>query len=84
MLMLGSVRDDEYGSQLATASAGRPTTGIYVIVDDVERHAENARTAGADIFMEPEEQEYGGSNYSCRDFEGNIWSFGSYNPWTDN
>lgn len=84
MLMIGSVRHDEYGSQLTTArEAGRPTVGMYVVVDDVAGHAATARSVGADIFMGPEEQDYGGSSYSCRDFEGNVWSFGDYNPWTD-
>lgn len=84
MVMLGSVTEDEYGHQVATVEeTGKPTAAIYVIVDDVEAHAERARSAGAEIIMEPEEQDYGGSNYTCRDLEGNIWSFGSYNPWTD-
>lgn len=38
-------------------------------------------SAGAEIVMEPEPQEYGGELYTCRDFEGFIWSFGSYDPW---
>ena len=82
MVMLGSVGDDEFGRLVATAvETGRPTGGIYVIVPDVEAHAERARAAGAEIVMEPEEQDYGGSNYTCRDFEQNIWSFGDYDPW---
>lgn len=53
-----------------------------VIVADVEAHAERARAAGTEILNGPSEQDYGGSNHTCRDFEGNIWNFGSYNPWT--
>jgi uncharacterized glyoxalase superfamily protein PhnB len=83
MVMIGSTGDDEYGRHFATPRTGKPTAAIYVVVDDVASHAETARAAGADILMEPEEQEYGGSNYVCRDLEGNIWSFGSYNPWAD-
>jgi uncharacterized glyoxalase superfamily protein PhnB len=26
------------------------------------------------------DQDYGGRGYSCRDPEGNVWSFGSYDP----
>jgi uncharacterized glyoxalase superfamily protein PhnB len=37
--------------------------------------------AGADIFFEPEDQDYGGRVYSARDPEGYVWSFGSYDPW---
>jgi len=25
--------------------------------------------------------DYGGRGYSCRDPEGNAWSFGTYDPW---
>ena len=27
------------------------------------------------------DQDYGGRGYSCRNPEGNLWSFGSYDPW---
>ena len=82
MVMIGSDRDDAFGSQITTAAeSDRPTGAIYVIVDDVAAHAERARAAGATITMEPESQDYGGSNYSCTDLEGNVWSFGDYDPW---
>src|SRR5437764_14588492 len=38
---------------------GQETVGIYVLVDDVDRHYEQARAAGAEILAEPEDQEYG-------------------------
>lgn len=84
MLMLGSTSEDTFGQLVGTVqSTGRPTAAAYVVVSDVEAHAERARSAGAEIVTEPEEEDYGGSNYACRDLEGNLWSFGSYNPWTD-
>ena len=79
MIMLGSQRDNEYGRLLDRDSI----TSIYVVVTDVAAHAEQARSAGAEIVMEPAEEDYGGSNYTARDPEGNIWSFGSYDPWAD-
>lgn len=79
MIMLGSVRSGEY-DELVSAG-GRQAIGLYGIVDDVAQHAARAAAAGADIVMEPEQQDYGGSLYTCRDFEGNVWSFGSYDPW---
>ena len=81
MVMLGSDRDDQFGTFVR--SGGRSSTSVYVVVDDVAAHAEVARAAGADIVSEPEEQDYGGSNYVVRDPEGNIWSFGEYTPWGD-
>ncbi len=29
----------------------------------------------------PQDQDYGGRVYTCKDFEGNVWSFGDYDPW---
>lgn len=81
MIMVGSDRDNEYGRLVEAGTV--QTIGLYVIVDDVAAHAERARSAGATIEMEPEEQDYGGSLYTCRDPEGVVWSFGSYNPWAD-
>jgi uncharacterized glyoxalase superfamily protein PhnB len=84
MLMCGS-HDDHggYGDLVRTVRlVGAPTGGIYVVVDDVDAHAERARAAGAEIVQPPEDQDYGGRNYTCRDLEDNVWSFGSYDPWS--
>jgi uncharacterized glyoxalase superfamily protein PhnB len=84
MLMCGS-HDDHggYGDLVRTVRlVGAPTGGIFVVVDDVDAHAERARAAGAEIVQPPEDQDYGGRNYTCRDLEGNVWSFGSYDPWS--
>lgn len=83
MIMLGSGVDSEYSRASgikSAAEAGGATMGLYITVDDVDAHAQRARAAGADIFMEPRDQDYGGRGYSCRDLEGNVWSFGSYDP----
>lgn len=61
--------------------AGGATMGLYLIVKDVDAHAERARAAGAEIIREPKDEDYGGRGYSARDPEGNLWSFGSYDPW---
>ena len=54
-----------------------------MIVDDVDAHYARARDAGAEIVMEPADQDYGGRLYICRDIERHVWNFGSYDPWTD-
>jgi uncharacterized glyoxalase superfamily protein PhnB len=84
MIMLGSVRESDYdrNAPMTTArKAGGNTQAPYVVLDDVDGHAARARAEGADIIMEPADQDYGGRNYSARDPEGNVWSFGSYDPW---
>jgi len=52
----------------------------YVAIEDVDGHFERAREAGAEIVMDPEDQDYGSRDYSARDPEGNLWSFGTYDP----
>lgn len=83
MVMLSSAEASEF-SELAKfrtpAEAGGVTQTIYVVVDDVDAHAATAKAAGAAIFSEPEDQSYGGRVYSARDTGGNVWSFGSYDP----
>jgi uncharacterized glyoxalase superfamily protein PhnB len=59
------------------------TVSIYVVVPDAHRHYETARTAGADIVRELEDMDYGSREYSARDVEGNLWSFGTYDPYAD-
>lgn len=54
---------------------GHDTVGIYVLVDDVDRHFERAKEAGAEIVEEPTDQEYGERRYSAVDPEGHRWFF---------
>ena len=82
MIMLGSIRDDEFGQFIKTpAEAGGATQGVYIVVDEIDAHYQNAKDAGAEIIMEIEDQDYGGRVYSAQDPERNLWSFGSYDPW---
>ncbi len=54
--------------------------GIYVAVDDADAHYEQAQAAGAEIVRELEDTPYGSREYTARDPEGNVWSFGTYRP----
>lgn len=84
MVMISSTVDTEHAraaGMKTAAEAGGATVGLYLIVEDVDAHAKRARAAGADIFDGPNDKDYGGRGYSTRDPEGNVWSFGSYDPW---
>jgi uncharacterized glyoxalase superfamily protein PhnB len=48
---------------------------VHVYVDDVDRHCERARAAGATIVLEPEDQPWGDRRYQARDPEGHQWHF---------
>jgi uncharacterized glyoxalase superfamily protein PhnB len=82
MIMLGSVRDTHYGKSMTTPQqAGGATSGVYVIVNDADAHCARAKGAGAEILIELVTQDYGGRDYTCRDPEGYVWTFGTYDPW---
>ncbi|MEB2343557.1 MAG: VOC family protein [Deltaproteobacteria bacterium] len=86
MIMLGSASrhaGDAYGALVRTAAevGGVSTQTVYAIVGDVDAHCARARAAGAEIVLPLEDKDYGGRDYTCRDLEGNVWSFGSYDPW---
>ena len=81
MVMLSSIGNSEFDRALGDGRNPIGGGAVYVVIDDVYDHADKARTFGANIVMEPEEQDYGGAVYTLVDHEGNVWSFGSYNPW---
>lgn len=54
------------------------TAGLYVVTDDPDGLYERLRTAGADMVRHLENQEYGNREFTFRDPEGNLWSFGYY------
>jgi len=54
--------------------------GIYVTVEHLDAHCEQARESGAEIVMEPMDTDYGARQYAARDLDGNLWYFGTYRP----
>ena len=52
----------------------------YVVVDDPDAVHERARAAGAEVTRELADMDYGSREFSARDPEGNVWSFGTYDP----
>lgn len=72
-VMFGSQREDP-GNPWAAQD------GLYVVVDDVEAHYQRAKAAGAEILRPLADTDYGAKEYSARDLEGRLWSFGTYRP----
>lgn len=81
MIMLGPVAESAFdGLMTQPADTGGAETQIcYLFVEDAATHCAQARAAGAEIVLDIEED--GGRGYSCRDPEGHIWNFGTYDPW---
>lgn len=85
MVMLGSVRDEEAQSFYTWRTArdlNAVTACAYVVVADPDAHCLHARNEGAVVVQEPADNDgYPGRGYVALDPEGNVWSFGSYDPW---
>ena len=85
MIMLGSANShggNAYDQAVRPPAelGGHVSGGTYIIVKDADAHYAGAVEAGAEILMELEDAGYGGRGYSCRDPEGHVWSFGTYDP----
>ena len=82
MIMLGSSGDDDFGRLVKSP---RDLNGLsaspYVIVEDADAHYAQAVAAGAEIVFDVADQPHGGRQYTCRDLEGQLWNFGTYDPW---
>lgn len=84
MVMLGSVDPhSDWGRQSVQPDeiGGRQTQNICVVVADPDTHYARALAAGAERVIDIADQDYGGRGYACRDPEGHVWWFGSYDPW---
>ncbi len=83
MIMLGSAGNTEFDKLQKPPSdlGGVGTQSCYIVVEDTDAHHARAVAAGAEIIIDIKDEDYGGRGYSCRDPEGHLWNFGSYDPW---
>jgi uncharacterized glyoxalase superfamily protein PhnB len=84
MIMIGSVETaSEWGRFIKQPDdiGGAETQSAYVIVEDADAIHQRAKKAGAQIVIDIKFEDYGGRGFSCRDLEGHLWSFGTYDPW---
>ncbi|MEU4093112.1 VOC family protein [Streptomyces sp. NPDC026673] len=77
MVMLGGERSGTAFSRIAEALGA---VSVYVVVEDADAHHERAVAAGAEVVLPLTDQDYGSRDYTARDPEGNLWSFGTYVP----
>ena len=57
-------------------NAGAATMGVFIYLDDVDKHYAAAKAAGAEIVHPPKDVDYG-RTYSAVDPEGHPWFFTS-------
>jgi uncharacterized glyoxalase superfamily protein PhnB len=83
MIMVGSTIDSEFGRFMAQPGevGGRETQAAYVTVNDVDALYQRAQANGASFVIPIKDEDYGGRDFTCRDPEGHLWSFGTYDPW---
>ncbi len=59
---------------------GKTTQSLCIYVDDVDAHHNRAKAAGATVFYEPKNSDYGDDywedrTYGVLDLEGHVWGF---------
>ncbi|MEX2598534.1 MAG: VOC family protein [Dehalococcoidia bacterium] len=74
-IMVGSEWEERTKSPKSLA--GKNTQNVHVqLTSDVDAHCARARSGGATIVQEPEDQFYGDRVYRALDLEGHVWTFG--------
>jgi uncharacterized glyoxalase superfamily protein PhnB len=84
MIMCGSIKDTPYWRYIKQPDeiGGCATQSVNVIVNDADAIYQQAKASGAEILLDIKTEDYGGRGFTCRDLEGHIWNFGTYDPWT--
>ena len=78
--MLGAAENPSFDRVMTQpdATGGLETQICYLFVPNAKSHRARAEMAGAEIVLDIEDGNKQG--YSCRDLEGHIWHFGTYDP----
>ncbi|WP_165781483.1 VOC family protein [Streptosporangium minutum] len=75
VVMLASVRDSEPYLRSAL-DLPAVSQGVFVVVEDLEAHYEQASAMGAEIVLDIEATPEGTRVYLAFDLEGQLWAFG--------
>lgn len=78
-IMVSGPRDPGWLGSTAATPLASPIS-LYLVVDDPVAHHDHAVGQGANVVRGLEHTDYGSHEYSARDPEGNLWSFGTYRP----
>lgn len=83
MLIVAPIEDTPLGRLMVQPDdiGGVETQVCYLYVANPHRHFARAKAAGAAIVLDIEDEANRGRGYSCRDPEGHVWNFGTYDPW---
>lgn len=72
LIMMGRPSDLKYKNP---KRLGQATQSLYINLNNVDKHCDRARKAGAIILQAPEDTFYGHRRYGAEDPEGHQWYF---------
>jgi uncharacterized glyoxalase superfamily protein PhnB len=78
VIMVGSARADRGWVSPRDLTAVHMT--LCLTIPDPDAHHARAVAAGAEVVIPLADKEYGSRDYTVRDLEGNVWTFGTYRP----
>jgi uncharacterized glyoxalase superfamily protein PhnB len=76
-IIIGGEWADWTRSPASVGGANTQSTHVH-LTHDLDAHCERARSAGATIVAEPEDQFYGDRTYRAADHEGHVWTFSQH------
>ncbi len=85
MVMLAPVNGSVFNKLMVQPDEvdGAVTQSSYFFVANADTHYARAKLTGAEILLDiTDDEDRAQRGYSCRDPEGHIWNFGTFNPWT--
>ena len=59
---------------------GAGAASFFCAVTDPDAHFARTQAAGFEIILPLRDESYGSREYSVRDPEGHVWTFGTYEP----
>ena len=78
VIMLGNCKEDGPFALKTPREAGFSTQSVYVVVPEIDALFDRVNAAGAEIVWGIRDTDYGSRDFTARDPEGNLWSFGTY------
>jgi uncharacterized glyoxalase superfamily protein PhnB len=78
VIMLASANSSRGWESPVTLKGVNQSVCVYVA--DPDAHYAHAVAAGAEILLPLTTKDYGARDYTCRDLEGHVWTFGTYRP----
>lgn len=80
-IMIGPVADTPFSKVMRQPDeAGGVTASFFCYVADPDAHFARSQAAGFEIVLPLRDESYGSREYSVRDPEGHVWTFGTYAP----